>query len=404
MEDITPSLLKAIEELFQKGIDSNKKINRLLAVLQNGKATHPDAQEYAIEVGEALAEALGETLTADALPNGRMYYNIASRIFNTTLGQVFERVTEYTSEVQEELNKAAGLGLKTVIPRINQDRIDGLIDKVSNAENVADVSWVFNAPVVNFSQNAVDETIRANAEFQAKSGMAPRIVRRTDGNCCEWCSALAGTYSYPDVPSDVWHRHNNCGCTVEYYPGDGRRQNVHSKIWVDEPTDDRKARIETLSNTRQDRNKSYNLHYEDVTKEYLKNATPREGRYVEMDGFKDVNGEKEAVQWIYNTFGGNITLLAEDRPDGEKNPDFLWNGALWELKTPTTEKASNSAIRQGLKQIKDNPGGIMLNYGEKEINYRKLLEVIELRMQWKRSVEKVDILIKSGNGMRIYRY
>ncbi|MDD6201372.1 MAG: hypothetical protein PUB13_00270 [Lachnospiraceae bacterium] len=57
------------------------------------------------------------------------------------------------------------------------------------------------------------------------------MIEELHGGCCEWCRALAGTYSYPDVPKDVYRRHQRCRCIVEYYPGNGKRQNVHSKKW-----------------------------------------------------------------------------------------------------------------------------------------------------------------------------
>ena len=64
-------------------------------------------------------------------------------------------------------------------------------------------------------------------------GLRPRVIRRVVANCCRWCGKLAGTYTYPDVPQEVYQRHEYCRCTVEYDPGDGRRQNVHTKKWTD---------------------------------------------------------------------------------------------------------------------------------------------------------------------------
>ena len=100
-------------------------------------------------------------------------------------------------------------------------------------------------PIVNFSQSIVDETIKANAEFQAKAGLRPKIIRREAGNCCDWCKGLVGTYTYPDVPEDVYKRHRYCRCTVDYYPRDGKKQNIHTKEWIDSGKD---AKIEARKN------------------------------------------------------------------------------------------------------------------------------------------------------------
>ena len=42
-------------------------------------------------------------------------------------------------------------------------------------------------------------------------------------------------------------------------------------------------------------------------------------------------------------------------------PDYIWNNKLWDLKTISNEKAANSALRKGVNQIFDNPGGVMLD-------------------------------------------
>ena len=75
----------------------------------------------------------------------------------------------------------------------------------------------------------VDQTLEKNVDFQGKSGLSPKIRRTAFGETCEWCQAVAGTYSYPNVPKDVYRRHANCDCIVEYIDG-GKIQDVHSKI------------------------------------------------------------------------------------------------------------------------------------------------------------------------------
>ncbi len=66
----------------------------------------------------------------------------------------------------------------------------------------------------------------------------PKVVGRASWHCCEWCSALAGSYRYPDVPKDVYRRHENCNCTVEYDPGSGKTQNIWTKAWTSSENSD----------------------------------------------------------------------------------------------------------------------------------------------------------------------
>ena len=150
MEDITPELLSKIKKAFKAAIEKNKKITVLYERIRDGTATYQEANEFAIEIGESLAEAFKNHLSADILPDGRMYYNIASRIIPETLQHNHELITEVAAKIQEDLNKSAGIGIKAIKPELNEDRIKGLVEKVSNAEDYNDVAWVLNEPIVNF--------------------------------------------------------------------------------------------------------------------------------------------------------------------------------------------------------------------------------------------------------------
>lgn len=87
--------------------------------------------------------------------------------------------------------------------------------------------------------------VRKNAEFHFKVGLTPKIIRKETGKCCKWCKNLVGTYRYLDVPKDVYKRHQNCNCVVEYIPKKGIRQDVHTKRWKYEQNLDKiKKRIE----------------------------------------------------------------------------------------------------------------------------------------------------------------
>lgn len=229
MEDIAPELLEEIRKTFTHSVQYNRKILALHQAIQSGTATYHDAAVYAQEVGEALSLAFGKHLSSAVLPGGRMYYNIADRVIRPLLEEEHSLIADAARTVQTALNEKAGVGIKTQSVSVNADRIDGIVNKISNAENFDDVAWMLDEPVKNFSMNVVDETLRANVDFQGRAGLRPRIIRKAERKCCEWCSQLAGEYDYPDVPDDVYRRHECCRCTVEYDPGSGKRQNVWTK-------------------------------------------------------------------------------------------------------------------------------------------------------------------------------
>lgn len=241
MEDIAPGLLLRIRSSFQKRMEESKEIQTLYQKIQSGGATYADAEDYAYQIGQALSQAFGENLGSAVLPDGRMYYNIADRILRPLLEEDYSIVAKAAQMVQQALNQQAGIGITAQTAAVNLDRIQGIVDKVSNAEVFDDVAWVLDEPVKNFSMNVVDETIRKNVNFQGRSGLRPKVIRKSERKCCSWCSNLAGEYEYPDVPEDVYRRHENCRCTVEYDPGSGRRQNVHTKKWT---TDGQRDMIE----------------------------------------------------------------------------------------------------------------------------------------------------------------
>lgn len=65
----------------------------------------------------------------------------------------------------------------------------------------------------------------------------------------------------------------------------------------------------------------------DVTKEYEKNAAPKMGSILFDNGYTSKHHTEEIriAEWLHDTYGGDITLVAESRDRGEKRPDYIWN-------------------------------------------------------------------------------
>ena len=243
VEDIVPSLLKKIKSEFEGARLDSEVLKDLLSKLHHSNASYLDANQYAIEIGEILSKVLGGSLTNETLPDGKMYYNIAQRVLTDVLGRNYELVSDYTEQVQKNLNSEAKIGLAAQVPEFNQDRIDGLVNRLASEESFDDVKWLLVDTIVIFSQSIVDDSIRKNVEFHHKVGLSPKIVRRVVGHPCKWCKSLEGSYNYPEVPKDIYRRHGNCRCTVDYHPGNGKKQNVHTKRWAESQ---KSAKIEVL--------------------------------------------------------------------------------------------------------------------------------------------------------------
>src|SRR5690625_4000016 len=135
--DIVPELLEKIQRDFNRTIRENKKLLTIHEMIENGTATYEQAYEYAQEVGEALAKSFEVHINSDVLPDGHMYFNIADRILNPTLQTNHVMVATVSAEIQELLNKQAGLGLRGIEAPLNQHRIKSIIERVV-AEEVFD--------------------------------------------------------------------------------------------------------------------------------------------------------------------------------------------------------------------------------------------------------------------------
>lgn len=241
MEDIAPALIADVTDEFHRLYEKSDGIRYLLEKVREGTATYAEAQQYSLEVSRLIGAAYEKHVSSAVLPDGRMYYNISSRLIPATLDENYKAVSDYAVKVQKKLNENARIGIAAKAAEKDADRVEGLVNLASSADQYDDVAGQLQTAFENYSQSIVDKTIQANASLQYRVGLSPKIIRRAERKCCRWCSDLAGEYEYPGVPDDVYRRHENCRCTVEYDPGSGKRQNVHTKGWTTSTED---AKIE----------------------------------------------------------------------------------------------------------------------------------------------------------------
>lgn len=245
-KDIVPGIYDEIDKTFKFKAKESKTIKDKLKVLKNKKADYKDANEFAVEVGKILSNTFQNKIKTGDLPDGKMYYNIAKRLIEPNMVRNHDLVSEYSKEVQSILNKQANISIKAQEADLNQDKIDKLVDKISEYDSFEKGKWLLDEPIKNFTQSIVDDTIKKNADLHAKSGLSPKIERYTNGKCCDWCDKLAGIYNYEDVKNtgnEVFRRHRHCDCLVIYDPKNGsKRTNVHTHKPVDDGSE--KERIE----------------------------------------------------------------------------------------------------------------------------------------------------------------
>lgn len=246
--DVSKELLKKINKCFTLSYQKSEKVRKLLEAIKNKDCDYLKAMEYAEEVGRILAEAYMKNLSSDVLPDGKMYYDIASAILNPTLENNYGLISSYVCGAMDVMNEKAGINVKARKPSYNVSKTLGLIKKLSEAEYFDDVKNYLNEPVITNALSIVDEGARTNADLHYSMGYKPVIVRRASFGCCKWCRSLAGTKEYyPTMNRDIFKRHQNCRCTVIYDPGnsDGKVQDVYSKEWKEKAKKDKNKAIKT---------------------------------------------------------------------------------------------------------------------------------------------------------------
>ena len=143
----------------------------------------------------------------------------------------------------------------------------------------------------------------------------------------------------------------------------------------------------------------------DVTKKYIDSAKPRMGKVRYENGYR-IKGHKteiEVANQLRDQFGGKFVLLKEANAQGIKTPDYLWRGKQWELKSISTAKAADMAIRKATKQIAKTPGGVVLQCTG-SINTDELIRIVDDRAV--RSVIstgfRFDVIALEENGSLLF--
>lgn len=223
----------------------------------------------------------------------------------------------------------------------------------------------------SFERNGYEEY-----EFIALGLSACEVCRELDGKHFKIKNMMPGENAPP--------MHPNCRCSTSAY-----MDRDEFERWPGEKDDKKENGAK------------------DVTQEYIKMARPKEGKIAQEQGFNVAlhADEIKTAQWIHDNLGGDILLLNESNITHEKTADYLWKNRLWDLKSTSSEKSANSAIRHGLQQIRSNPGGVILNFGNRKISMDQLQDVIDKRMQWNRMTEDIDIIVIAEEKLqKVLRY
>lgn len=208
-----PLAYEDIKEPFLRALNLDRRASKLIAEIEAGRGTYEMASEYAARVGDCLAKVLRRHAPVESITEWDL-----DNLIPPALGLDHSIVTYACEQVQTRMNANANLGIRFQAPEFDSNRAYGLVAELRDNPEFTNIEASFYDQLANFSQNVVDDAIRDNAGLMSRAGVRSLIIRRAEYGACPWCEEVAGTYDYDEVRrgGDVWRRHENCRCTIDF--------------------------------------------------------------------------------------------------------------------------------------------------------------------------------------------
>nr|DAH43804.1 MAG TPA: minor capsid protein [Caudoviricetes sp.] len=240
MADIGAELLEKIRAYFKKKCQGDAFIQSVLGKVAAGTAQMEEISILSQSIGFRASQAISEYVNVAALPDGKMYYNIADTILTGVLKDNYEIINSAAAECQRALDRKMGINIEPQRAPYPAERVQAVAGAAS-APDISEEKMVrrMTSTTENITRSFYDDYVETNVKYRSEAGLECFIIRSDHGGCCKWCAALAGKYRYPEeVPKDVYRRHDNCTCTVTYTNG-RKAQDVWSKTSREMPAEER---------------------------------------------------------------------------------------------------------------------------------------------------------------------
>lgn len=216
-------VLKKILDEYEAYINDDPEIRRLYALLRKGKATQTIGLQFAADSGGALANTVVANVVPELAVGEAIVLEDALAIIPAALLANYDDVVAYLYDLQTELDKKAGIGLKPVTAKFDDERARGLVEEMTKGP-LEDLADSFRSQVENFSMHSVDESMQLTAESRANAGLEVLVSRKYDdkglsgGRECEWClERECNEIPYQEAyDMGVFERHPGCGCLITY--------------------------------------------------------------------------------------------------------------------------------------------------------------------------------------------
>lgn len=219
-------------------------LRALLKSIDSGKANFRDTAQYSIRYSHQLGNILSENVL-DIPPDVR------ETAAEELLKYGYDDMNTILAEVQKSLDEQAGIHIRPQKADFPSERVQhfahSLIDPTVEDSIIKRRARSGSETI---TKSFHDSFIKKNAQFRNDAGLKCYITRE-GSNCCKWCSEVAGRYEFGSQPSDIFRRHDNCDCTIDY---DGQKlrgklnaDGSRSKTWEEVPDADGSYEPKVLS-------------------------------------------------------------------------------------------------------------------------------------------------------------
>lgn len=218
-------------------------VQKMSKSIIDNTATYNDAYKLADVLGNTTGTALEKAV---ASLGEEELAELAAQVINPVYRNMQNTLLSAGRSVQSIFNDNNGLGVKPVNVKNDEDRLNNILKRFSEAENFEKVKFLTQPYVAeNIAKSAVTDSVKRNADNFDRAGLEVEYIRSDGAGCCSWCSGIVGKYTKDNLPSDFWRVHKGCNCTFEYKVG-----GTHTKIkyGTDKNGKLRKETEEILSN------------------------------------------------------------------------------------------------------------------------------------------------------------
>lgn len=110
--DIGTELLEKIKAEFQKNCKGDVYIQTVMRNISEGVAQMEEISLLSQSIGFRASQAISEYVNVAALPDGKMYYNIADTILSGVLKDNYEIINSAAAECQRALDRKMGINIE----------------------------------------------------------------------------------------------------------------------------------------------------------------------------------------------------------------------------------------------------------------------------------------------------